>query len=158
MAYPSDGDPVADRILETLRTNMAAISAGSYHHTVNQAFVYEGRQITAGTQGTVIVVVPGPDESSGFTSCIQHDHLWTVQIVGAIRFMPTSGDWKTQGRWLLADMVRAVSQDMQLGGDAVYCEPVSEDLFDAGGDSVAVCQLTLRINYRHQYDNPSVSA
>lgn len=158
MAYPSDGDPVADRILETLRTNMAAIAAGSYHHTVNAAFIYEGRQITTGTQGTVIIVVPGLDDTSGFTSCIKNEHLWTVQLVGAIRFMPSSGDWKTQGRWLLADMVRALSQDMQLGGDAVYAEPISEDLFDAGGDTVAVCQLTIRINYRHLFDNPSLIA
>lgn len=158
MAYPSDGDPVAARILETLRTNMAAIAPSSYHHTVNAAYVYEGRQIAAGNSVTTICVVPGQDDASGFNSCILEEHLWQIAVVGVIRLVPNSESWKTQGRWLIADIKRAVSQDMQLGGDAVYAEPVSEDLFDAGGDTIAVCQVVLRVNYRSQYDNPSLTA
>ena len=158
MAYPDDGDPVVARLLETLRTNMAAIAPTSFHHTVNAAFVYEGRQIVAGMHKTVIVIVPGQDDITGFTSCIQEDHLLTVAVVGAIKFRQGSQDWKTQGRWLLADMKRALSQDVQLGGDVVYAEPISEDLFDAGGDTIAVCQLLIRVNYRHQFDNPSITA
>lgn len=158
MAYPNDGDPVVQRLLETLVADMAAIAQPSYHHDVDRAFLYEGRQITTGAQKTVIIVVPGQDDTSGFLSCIKNEHLLTISVVGAIKFMPTSTDWKKQGRWLLADMVRAVSQDMQLGGNAVYAEPKSEDLFDAGSDTIAVCQLTLTVNYRHIFDNPSLTA
>lgn len=158
MAYPLDGDPVIQRLLETLVADMAAIQEPSYHHNVDAAYLYEGRQITTGTQSTVVIVVPGQDDTSGFLSCIKNEHLLSVSVVGALKFAATSGDWKKQGRWLLADMVRAVSQDMQLGGDAVYAEPKSEDLFDAGSDTVAVCQLTLVVNYRHLFDNPSLTA
>lgn len=158
MAYPNDGDPVVQRLLETLVTNMAAIKPPSYHHTVNQAYLYEGRQITTGTQACVVIVVPGQDDTSGFLSCIRNEHLMSVNVVGALKFMPLSSDWKKQGRWLLADMVRAVAQDIQLGGDAVYAEPKSEDLFDAGSDTVAVCQLTLLVSYRHRFDNPTLTA
>ncbi len=158
MAYPNDGDPVVQRLLETLVVNMEAIKRPSYNHDVDRAFLYEGRQITTGTQKTVIIVVPGQDDTSGFLSCIANEHLFTVSVIGAIRFAPLTTSWKTQGRWLLADMVRAVSQDMQLSGDAVYAEPKSEDLFDAGSDTVAICQLTLLVNYRHQFDNPSLNA
>lgn len=158
MVYPFDGDPVVQRLLEALVADMGAIKAPSYHHNVEKAYLYEGRQITTGTQKTVIIVVPGQDDTSGFLSCIKQEHLLTVSVVGAIKFMPTSTDWKKQGRWLLADMVRAVALDMQLGGNAVYAEPKSEDLFDAGNDTIAVCQLTLTVNYRHLFDNPSLTA
>ncbi len=158
MVYPHDGDPVVQRVLETLVTNMAAIKQPSYHHNVNQAYLYEGRQITTGTQACVIIVVPGQDDTSGFLSCARNEHLMSVNVVGAFRFVALSGDWKKQGRWLLADMVRAVALDIQLGGDAVYAEPKSEDLFDAGNDTVAVCQLTLLVNYRHRFDNPTLTA
>ena len=117
MVYPHDGDPVVQRVLETLVTNMAAIKQPSYHHNVNQAYLYEGRQITTGTQACVIIVVPGQDDTSGFLSCARNEHLMSVNVVGAFRFVALSGDWKKQGRWLLADMVRAVALDIQLGGD-----------------------------------------
>jgi hypothetical protein len=159
MVYPFDGDPVVQRLLETLVANMGAIKEqSSYHHNVDKAYLYEGRQIVTGTQNTVIIVVPGQDDSSNFISCTKVEHLLTVSVVGAIKFAPTSTDWKKHGRWLLADMVRAVALDMQLGGDAEYAEPKSEDLFDAGNDTVAVCQLTLLVKYGHVFDNPSLTA
>ena len=158
MAYPNDGDPVIAQILEALRVMMEAIATPSFFFDVNQAFVYEGREIVAGLANTVIVIVPGQDDASGFTSCVQEDHLVTISIIGAIKFIQGSQAWKTDGRKLISDMKRALSQDMQLGGLVVYAEPISEDLFDAGGDTVAVCQLQIRVNYRHQFDNPSITA
>lgn len=158
MAYPLDGNPVIERILATLATNMEAIATPAYHHDVTKAYVYEGRQLTVGTHPTTIIVVPQADQVSGFLSCNRTEHLTTVALVGVIHLMPGSQDWKTQGQWLIADMVRAISQDIQLGGDAVYCEPTSQDLFDAGQDNIAICQVTTQVNYRHVFDNPSLTA
>ncbi len=161
MAYPDDGDPVAHRILETLKTNMGAIhrvGPPKFHHTVDRAHIYEGKQITSGTEKCLIVIVPGADDTSGFTSCIKNEHLWQVAIIGALKHIGSTGEWKKSGRKLLNDMVVALALDMQLGGDAVYAEPKSEDLYDAGADSVVVCQLLITVNYRHLFNNPSLTA
>ena len=158
MAYPLDGNPVIARILETIRTNVEAIAMPNYHHDVNKAFVYEGRQLVIGTQNLAAIVVPQDDTISGHLSCNRTEHLTTIAVIGAIRLMPGSEDWKIQAQWFNADVIRAISQDQQLGGDAVYWEPTSQDVFDAGQEDVAIAQVVTRVNYRHVFDNPSLTA
>lgn len=159
MVYPNDGDPVVDRLLETLRSNVEAISvAGGYHHDVIGAYVFEGRQMTIGTHNLVAIIVPQTDTISGFLACNRTEHILQVAILGTLRLMPNSADWKTQAQWFNSDVLRALSQDVQLGGDAVYIEPQSQDLFDAGQENIAVAQVICRVNYRHVFDNPSLIA
>lgn len=156
MSYPDDGDPKILRILEQLRSNMEAIATPTHFTDVDRAFVYEGRQITAGTQAVVIVIVPTFDSVSGFASCNVVDRSATIQVVGAIRRMAGSEKWKSDGRKLAADIVKTLADDMQLGGEVVYIEPTSEELFDAGSDTIAICQVTCRLVYQHVFDNPSL--
>lgn len=158
MAYPLDGDPVVERLLETLRSNISAISTPGYHHDVTEAYVFEGREMTIGLHPLVAIIVPQTDTIEGFLACNRTSHDLQVAIIGTIRLMPNSADWKTQGQWFNADVLRAVSLDIQLGGLAVFCEPQSQDLFDAGQENIAVAQVTCRINYRHVFDNPSLIA
>ena len=158
MAYPNDGDPVVERLLERLRADIAAIATPNYHHDVTEAYVFEGRSMSIGPHPLVAIIIPQTDTVTGFLSCNSTEHDLQVAVIGTIRLMPNSADWKTQGQWFNADVIRAVSQDIQLGGNAVYCEPQSQDLFDAGSNNIAVAQVTLRVNYRHVYDNPSLTA
>lgn len=159
MVYPLDGDPVVERLLETLRFNISEISvARGYHHDVTGAYVFEGRQMTIGTHALVAIIVPQTDTISGFLACNRTEHLLQVAILGTLRLMPGSTDWKTQAQWFNSDVLRALSLDIQLGGDAVYIEPQSQDLFDAGQEDIAVAQVICRVNYRHVFDNPSLTA
>ncbi len=156
MAYPDDGDPKRERVLNALAANMEAISPPLYHHDVRIATVFEGRQLVLGVYFPAIVVVPLEDPSSGTLSCANVDHLMRVAIVGAIKYVGGSDDWKTQANWLVADIQHAIAADLQLGGLAVYVEPNTEDVFDNVEDGVAVVQTIVTANYRHSFTNPSV--
>lgn len=156
MAYPDDGDPKRLRVLEALRVNMAAIATPQFHHDVRVATIFEGRQITVGTYFPAIVIVPIEDNSTGTLSCSKVVHLMQVAIVGGLKYVQGSEDWKTQAHFLITDIQHAITDDLQLGGLATYVEPNTDDVFDNVEAHIAVVQTITTISYRHDFANPSV--
>ena len=154
MAYPS-GTPVKTQVLDQLAAQLGAIAAPSYHYDVRRATVFGGQEIALGRSLPAIVIVPTSDEVEKYIMCQQIQNVMAVDVMCAVRISTQKDGWRDDVVWLLADVRKAITADIQLGATAVYADIVDEDLPDKIDDSIAVGRLGLRIAYRHNFDDPN---
>ena len=159
MAYPFDLAPKKLRVLEALQANLQDIrKANSFHHDVRGVFIYQGERVLTGTAMPVIVIAPvSRDEHTRRLGCAQVEHSLPVSLYLALDVMPGSEAWHAEMTWLVADVVKTIEDDIQLGGLAVFHEVSGDEIFDVGAqDKLAVAQVDVSISYRHQVGNPTV--
>ncbi len=154
MVYPT-GSPVKHDLLDQLRTNFAAIATPDYKHNVRRAEVFGGQEIQLGRALPAVVIVPDRDQVSRYLTCQRIESIMEITAYGAVRIVPGSSAWRESVQWLLADIRKAVTADIQLSGKAVYVDLVGEDLPELVDSNIAVGQVQLRVAYRHDFDNPN---
>lgn len=155
MAYPYDGDPKRTRVLDALRTTLAGICKGSgYHHDVKQVHVYEGQELILGAGMPAIVIVPeSSDRIVGYLTCAAARHAWSLALICSVR---AGASWRTELEWLSADVTVALENDTQLGGEVVYAEIETSDIYDVNkGEDLAQAQIVVAVEYRHALMNPT---
>lgn len=156
MAYPLDGDPIAQQVLDALMNRLASIAQPAYHHTVAQVLLLEVGAIAKGRATPLIEVLPGEESKrDDLNGCVH-----TVQrfLIGAtLRVRGNADGWRRELRWLLADIEQAIHSDPQFGGlawDSHVYDPV---ILARESTELAQGQIEVEIEYRHRYDNVSVT-
>lgn len=155
MAYPLDGAPKRWQILEALKAKLEVIATPLYHHDVKSVNIYETQRMALGTAMPAIAIVPGEDTLVRSLSCYAEDRSLGVDVYGAIRHGTRDDSWKVECNWLMSDIRRALSQDLQLDGTALWVEFNEQAVFDAVDSNFAVCSVGLSVVYRHAFDDPT---
>lgn len=161
MAYPHDLTPKKLRVIEKLRDNLADIrQQNNYFTDVERAVVYQGEDIVLGMEMPAVVLVPETaDEHTDRMICATAEHLWTIALLLVLRIGPgvPSETWNTAITWFVADAIKAVEDDIQLGGLATYVEVSTDEVFDVGpDDQIVEAKVTVDVHYRHKIGDPSV--
>jgi hypothetical protein len=155
MAYPYDGDPKRTRVLEAMKTTLEAIRQGSsYHHDLKQVHIYRGEELVLGGSMPAVVIVPdSSDQITGYLTCSAARHSWRLALVLSVR---AGTRWREELEWLCSDVTVALEKNLQLGGEVVYAEIDTSDIFDLNpGDEVAQAQIVVAVEYRHALTNPT---
>ena len=155
MAYPLDGSPKRWAILESIKSKLSLIASPSYHHDVARVDIYETQRMALGTAMPAIAIVPGEDTLVRNLSCYAEDRSLGVDIYGAIRHNTRDEAWKLECNWLMSDIRRALSQDMQLDGTSGWVDFTDETVCDAVDSNFAVCSVGLSVVYRHSFSDPT---
>lgn len=157
MAYPSDGDPKRWQVLQALKTALSQPPnlPKNYHHIIYRVDIHETQRLVMGSELPALAIVPNDDTRLRNLSCNAEDRLLSVTIYGAIR-TPVSGErWKLESNWLIADIRRALADDLQLGATALWFDFEGQDVFDTVDSGVALCAVNLSIVYRIAFDDPA---
>lgn len=158
MAYPDDGDPIKDQILDQLVTTLGAIATPSYHFTVKTVRIFRGHEMSLGTATPALAIVPTTDERLRDLACLKTERQMQVNVYCATRVSSNRSDWNTEVQWLISDVVTAIRADIQLNGLAVYCDVEEEELPSIIDKGIAVGRVGLSIVYRHLFANPSTAS
>jgi len=160
MAYPDDGvKPKKLRVLEELRQAIANISVDNgYKYYIRRAHLYEGGEVALGSAFPAAVLYPSNvDRSVRRINCAATEHNLQVAINVLLRVNTGSTAWRDQLHWLVADVTKAVDDNVQLNGEAVYCQVESDQVYDLGeGETIAAAEVIVSIVYRHATGNPSL--
>ena len=160
MAYPDDNTkPKKLRVLEALQSVVGAVNPGNgYKHEIRAAHLYDRGEIVLGGQFPCAVVAPsGTDRHNTRLSCGFSEHRLDVSIAVLSRVMTGSSKYKEDMHWLCADVIKAIEDNIQLGGEAVFCEVTADQVYDLGeGETVAAAEVNVAIKYRHAIGNPSL--
>jgi hypothetical protein len=157
MAYPRDGLPIRQRCLEQLRDAFGDIRrSNGYHHDMAVSLIYQAEQLaTGGAMPAVVIVDEGRDERIDENIC-QITHSMPLSIYVAIRVVP-GADWTRELSWLVSDIQKAVDDDNQLGGLALYTEVSGPLTYESPIDNIATSELKLDVVYRMKVGNPTSS-
>jgi hypothetical protein len=155
MAYPSDGEPKRWQILEAIKSKLELIQSPSYHHDVKRVDIYETQRMALGTAMPAIAIVPGEDSLVRNLSCYAEDRGLSVDVYGAIRHGTRDDSWKVECNWLMSDIRRALSADLQLDGTAMWIDFNDQTVFDAVDSNFAVCSVGMSVVYRHSFSDPT---
>ena len=160
MAYPDDNPkPKKLRVLEALRQTIADISqAAGYKYYIQRAHLYQGAEVALGSAFPAAVLYPANvDRSTRRINCAATEHSLQVAINVLLRVNTGSTAWRDQLHWLVADVTKAIDDNVQLGGEAVYCQVESDQVYDLGeGETIAAAEVIVSILYRHATGNPSL--
>ena len=145
---------VVDALADALREIRAD---NGYHHSVKQVHIYRDEALVLGAAMPAIIVVPETsDRWEQYISCAAVQHKIGFALVLSIRVVPGSPTWRTDLEWLVADVVRVIELDIQLGGTCVYAEIESTDVYDvAVGGDIAQAQVVVAVEYRHALADPT---
>jgi hypothetical protein len=157
MAYPRDGLPIRQRCLENLRGALEDIRrSNGYHHDVAVAYLYQSEKLATGTAMPAVVIVDeGRDERIDENTC-QATHLMPLSIYVGLRAVP-GADWTRELSWLVSDVQKAVDDDYQLGGLALYTDISGPLTFETPIDNIASAEIKLEVAYRQSIGNPAAN-
>ncbi len=154
MVYPA-GTPIKTQVLDQLATQLGAIATPGFHHDVRSAKVYGGQHLALGRSMPAIVIVPSTEEVLRYLTCQRVEMVMNLDVHCAIRVSTEIEDWRNGVVWLLADVRKAINDDIQLSSLALYTDLVDEDVADEIDSNLAVGRLGIRVAYRHDFDDPN---
>lgn len=157
MAYPNDGDPIRLRCLTALEALLSGIrvSAG-FHHDMRYVTILQSEKLASGPATPAAVIVDdGLDERVAELTC-QVEQAMPLSIFLVVRAAGGApGQWVREISWLLSDVVKALGDDVQLGGVATYVDMTGMHVYESPLDAMAAAELKVRIVYRHLNTDPA---
>lgn len=158
MAYPLTADPKQQQMLDELVNVLEGITqTNGYHHDVLKVHVYEGHEIVLGSAMPSVVVVPlTAARRTQTVVCAEASYRWDLALVLNLRVIKGSDAWKREIAWLVSDVTKAIDDNIQLNGTAVYCEVLEDEVFDLGAmGQISQAEVTIGVEYRQAIGDPT---
>ena len=155
MAWPDDGIPIEEQIINALMTRLRTIQPPAYRYAVVDVLLCESDFDAAG-ETPAIAVLPMESAIDDKTNYALYHDL-RVGIGAAIKIEGPAETWRREIKYLIGDITVAVLTEPQFG------ELASSSRFTAQRipprdpqDELAIAELELMIRYHHIYANPSL--
>ena len=155
MPYPS-GTPVMERVLEHVRTTLAAISTGSgFHSTVAEVHRADGRNaLDVNSYPALIVSAPSVswDQSAPHMIAARPCSI-TIRCV-----VDDRDSRQTALSWIVSDVKAALLADVTRGGDAVSTEIVADRMYESDENLPwSAADIDVDLWFRHLRSDPNTS-